>query len=94
LFLDKLREGGLVVTLFMVLEHHINLYKLHKVIFIMPEKLEGQLDEFELSLGLATLAPPEIHRIISRGIMMGETPEEIDRKLDAYREMPKYSAHK
>jgi len=53
-------------------------------------KKPGSLDEFELALGVATLAPPEAGREIEYGLMKGETAEQINRRLNKYR--PNYKS--
>jgi len=55
----------------------------------MKERLE-ETDDFEIALGVAALAPPEVYRELQEGIRRGETAEQINRRLDRYREKPKY----
>ena len=59
----------------------------------MKGKLEEiDEDDFELALGRAALAPREVYQELQEGIMRGETAEQIDRRLDKYREKPKYNS--
>lgn len=62
-----------------------------KFVIIMTEDLETNVDDFEVDIGVAALAPPEAYRIISDGLMGGKTGEQIERELNVYREKPEYS---
>lgn len=54
----------------------------------MKERLE-ETEDFEVALGVAALVPKEVY-IRIEGELRGETAEQIERRLDRYKESMMY----